>query len=274
MNRKPPVYRPPTDIEHFILRRAVRFGSVTRADVLEAFGKIGTTKATQALDHAALLWPKTLLRTGKAVRLRENAEIPPDASELQLIECLDNGQLEFRHTGLRQRELPVERVHWSHPLPQRPGVLSRIVRCIAHEQIIRIGYVGMRETETARWRLVFPIGLERVGEQWRLIAQDLEAEGYPLKTFVLPRILDAENATWRSPPDMIRLAPDDRWTAFPVRLNPRLTEDQRQALTHELGIRNGIVELPRRGAFEFFRHFADEPVREGVVWPPLARDEA
>jgi hypothetical protein len=273
MSDKAPLYRPPTELDLFVLRRAVRYGIATRADVREAFGRIGTTKATQALDYSALHWPRTLERTGKAVRLRDDAEIPPEAGEAQLMDCLDNGWLEFRHTGLRPRELPVERVRWTTPQPERPGVLSTVVAAVAHEEILRIRYVGLRENESARWRRVYPVGLERLGEQWRVIAQDLEAEGYPLKTFVLSRILDSEPTAERRPRDMVRLAADDRLVSYPVRLNPKLTEDQRRVLTHELQIENGRVVLPKRGEFEYFRRFADAPVNEDVVWPPLSRDE-
>lgn len=274
MSDKAPLYRPPTEPDLFVLRRAVRYGVATRADVREAFGKIGTTRASQAMDYAALHWPKTLERTGKAVKLRGGAEIPPEAGEAQLMECLDNGWLEFRQTGLRPSELPVERVRWTTPRPERPGVLSTVVAAIAHEEILRICYVGLRERESARWRRVYPVGLERLGEQWRLVAQDLDAEGYPLKTFVLPRILDAEATTERLPRDMVRLAADNQRVSFPVRLNPRLTEDQRRVLTHELRIENGLVILPKRGEFEYFRRYADEPVNEGIVWPPLSREKA
>lgn len=273
MSGKAPLYRPPTEPDLFVLRRAVRFGVATRADVREAFGKIGTTRASQALDYAALHWPRTLERTGKAVKRRDDAEIPPEAGEAQLMDCLDNGWLEFRQTGLRPSELPVERVRWTAPEPERPGVLFTVVGAIAHEEILRIHYVGLRENESARWRRVYPTGLERLGDQWRLVAQDLEAEGYPLKTFVLPRILDAEATAERRPRDMVRQAPDDRQVSVPVQLNPRLTEDQRRALAHELRIENGRVALPKRGEFEYFRRYADEPVNEGVVWPPLSRNE-
>lgn len=273
MSDKAPLYRPPTEVDLFVLRRAVRFGMATRSDVVEAFGKIGTTKATQALDYAALHWPQTLERTGKAVKLRTSHEIPPEAGEAQLMECLDNGWLEFRHTGLRHRELPVERVRWTAPGPQKPGVLSAIVTAIARESPLRIQYVGLREAESARWRLLYPVGLERMGEQWRLVAQDLEADGYPLKTFVLPRIVDAKPASVRVPRDMVRQAADDRLLGYPVSLNPRLTVDQRRVLAHELRIGNGRVILPRRSEFEYFRRYADEPVNPGIVWPPLFRDE-
>ena len=272
MSGDAPIYRPPTEPDLFVLRRTVRYGMTTRADVREAFGTIGTTRASQALNYAAMHWPRTLERTGKAVKLRDDAETPPEASEVQLMDCLNNGWLEFRHTGLRPTELPVERIRWTAPNPERAGVLSAVVEAIAHEKILRICYVGLREHECARWRRVYPTGLERLGEQWRLVAQDLDAEGHPVKTFVLPRILAAEVSAERRPGSMVRQGPEDRPISIPVHLNPRLTDDQRRVLTHELRIEEGRVIVPKRGEFEYFRRFADEPVSEGVVWPLLTRD--
>ncbi len=265
------IYRPPDEVELFVLRRAVRYGLVTRRDVLEAFGRMGTTKATLAMDYAAAHWPAALERTGKAVRLRENPEIPPEARETQLVECLENGWLEFRHTGLREQELPAERVRWTAAAPQKPGVVTEVVTAIVRQRPVRILYVGLRRGETARWRLVYPAGLERMGDQWRLLAQDLEAPDYPMRTFVLPRIFDARCSDAKLPKDIIRQSGENHVEPVPVRFNPDLTDDQRAALAHELGIRNDAVALPRRGVFEYFRRFSDEPVNPDAVWPPIFR---
>jgi hypothetical protein len=266
-------YRPPDDVHLFVLRRAVRFGHVTRRDVLEAFDRIGTTKATLAMDYAAAHWPRTLERTGKAVRLREEPEIPPEAQETQLIECLENGWLEFRHTGLRERELPVERIRWTAAAPQKSGALTEIVKAIVWQRPVRICYVGLRRGETARWRLIYPAGLERLGDQWRIVAQDLEAPGFPVRTFVLPRVFDAEASDATLPNDIVRQSGEDRLEAIPVQFDPRLTRDQRAALAHELRIQNDVVSLPRRGIFEYFRRFSDEPASADAVWPVIYRIE-
>jgi hypothetical protein len=270
---KPVHYRPPDEICFFILRRVVRFGSVTRRDVIDAFGKIGTTKASLAMDSAATHWPDTLERTGKAVRLRANAPIPPQASESQLMDCLEQGLLTLRDTGLRQSELPVSMVQWTQNAPQKPGVLLTITQAIAHQHSLRIFYVGLRRDQPSRWRWLLPAGLERMGDQWRLIAQDLEDTAYPIKIFVLPRIADAEIADLKPPKDLIRLAADDRIVELPVRLNPELSKEQATVLRHELGIQDGKVKLPKRGIFEFLRRFSDQTANANAVWPPLFKDE-
>jgi hypothetical protein len=266
-------YRPPTEIDFFILRRAVRYGAVSRRDVLDAFGRIGTTKASLALDSAATHWPETLERTGKAVRFRPEAPIPPQASEAHLLACLNQGVFSLRETGLRPSELPVSVVQWTQNLPQTPGVLLAISRALAHHQAMRIFYVGLRRDEAPRWRWLLPAGLERMGDQWRLVAQDLEDAGYPLKTFVLPRITAAEVAAKKTPKDLIRLAADDRLSDLKVRMNPDLSAAQQAVLQHELQMVDGKVRLPQRAVFEFLRRFSDRPASENAVWPPLLEDQ-
>lgn len=269
MTRKITIYRAPDEVCLFVLRRAVRFGTVTRRDLLDAFTKIGTTKATQAMDAAVGHWPKALERTGKAVRVRAQPTIPAEASETQLAACLEQGLLEFRYTGLRQRELPVNRVQWTQVQPKTPGVLSKIVFALAHQKPVRICYVGLRQGESARWRLVYPAGLERMGDQWRLLAQDLEVAACPVKTFVLPRILEAEAAAVKLPKGCIRQSEVDKMEILPIRFNEQLSDDQRLAVCHELGIVDNKVELPSRSVFEYLRRFSDQPANEDAVWPPI-----
>jgi hypothetical protein len=266
-------YRPPDEVSFFILRRAVRYGSVTRRDVIDAFGKIGTTKASLAMDGAVLHWPETLERTGKAVRVRPNAPIPPQASETQLMSCLEHGLLSPRDTGLRQSELPVSIVQWTQNIPQKPGILLTLTQAIVHQQGLRIFYVGLRRDESPRWRWLLPAGLERMGDQWRLIAQDLEDISYPIKVFVLPRIRDADISEQKLPKDLIRLAADDRIVELAVKLNPKLSAEQADVLQHELRVENGKVKLPKRGIFEFLRRYSDQGVNSNAVWPPLFKDE-
>lgn len=274
MPPKPVTYRTPDEVTYFVLRRAVRYGSVTRSDLLDAFAKLGTTKASLAMDLAAAIWPDALERTGKAVRVREHPKIPPEASEAQLAKCLEQGLLAFKHTGLRESELPVNRVQWTRVLPKTPGVLSALSFALAHEKSLRIRYVGMRQGESARWRLVYPVGLERMGDQWRLLAQDMEEPApCPIKNFVLPRILDAEVVNVKLPKGMIRQSDADKVEALPVRFDERLTDDQREALAHELGIVDGKVKLPSRGVFEYLRRFSDQPPSDEAVWPPIFKLE-
>ena len=72
---------------------------------------------------------------------------------------------------------------------------------------------------------------------------------------------------------MIRQSDADKVEALPVRFDERLTDDQREALAHELGIVDGKVKLPSRGVFEYLRRFSDQPPSDEAVWPPIFKLE-
>ena len=50
----------------------------------------------------------------------------------------------------------------------------QIVTGLIRYQPIELLYVGLRNNEHARWRRILPVTLEKMGDQWRLIAQDLD----------------------------------------------------------------------------------------------------
>lgn len=257
----------------FVLKRAVRFGKVVRSDVIRAFdGDFRATKASALMSEAAARWPETLERGSHEIVLRPNAKIPREASEEDLMKSLDYGQTEFRHIGLRvPDELGVLVVKWTHALPRQPGAFSVIVTGLIRYQPIELLYVGLRKNEQARWRRVLPITLEKMGDQWRLIAQDLddEAAAYPVKTFVLPRIFDARAADPILPDRIIRQDYSDKRARIPVRLNPSLTPDQQTAVRHELMIQNHQISIAERSKFEMLRRFSGLPARNDAVWPPI-----
>jgi len=257
----------------FVLKRAVRFGKVVRSDVIRAFdGDFRATKASALMSEAAARWPETLERGSHEIVLRPNAKIPREASEEDLMKSLDYGQTEFRHIGLRvPDELGVLVVKWTRALPRQPGAFSVIVTGLIRYQPIELLYVGLRKNEQARWRRVLPITLEKMGDQWRLIAQDLddEAAAYPVKTFVLPRIFDARAADPILPDRIIRQDYSDKRARIPVRLNPSLTLDQQTAVRHELMIQNHQISIAERSKFEMLRRFSGLPARNDAVWPPI-----
>ncbi len=265
----------------FVLRRAVRFGKVVRGDVIEAFdGDFRATKASALMSDAAGRWPDTLERRGHKIALRPNPKIPPEASEEDLMKSLDYGQTEFRRIGLRvPDELGVVVVKWTRALPRQPGAFSVIVTGLIRYRPIELLYVGLRRNEQARWRRVLPITLEKMGDQWRLIAQDLDDgdAAYPVKVFVLPRILDARAADPKLPDHIIRQDYSDPCARIPIRLHPALTPDQRAAIRHELMIQHNQITIARRSMFELLRRFSDLPARADAVWPliyPLAEEES
>lgn len=265
------------EVRLFVLKRAVRYGKVVRSDVIEAFGGyFRPTKASTLMSAAAGLWPMTLERRSHEIGLRPNAEIPAEASEEDLMKSLDYGHTEFRHIGLRvPDELEVMVVKWTRSLPRQPGAFSAIVSSLVHYQPIELLYVGLRQGEQARWRRVLPITLEKMGDQWRLIAQDLDDEegAYPVKVFVLPRILEAKATDPTLPDNIIRQGYSDVTERIPVRLHPALTPDQQAVIRHELMIQNGRITVARRSKFELLRRFSDQPVNPEAVWPLISVEE-
>jgi hypothetical protein len=259
----------------FVLRRAVRFGKVVRSDVIEAFdGDFRATKASALMSEAAGCWPETLERRSHEIALRPNPKIPPEASEEDLMKSLDYGQTEFRRIGLRvPDELGVVVVKWTRALPRQPGAFSVIVTGLIRYQPIELLYVGLRKNEQARWRRVLPITLEKMGDQWRLIAQDLDDPGaaYPVKVFVLPRILDARAADRKLPDNIIRQDYSDECARIPIRLHRSLTPDQQAAVRHELMVQNNQITVARRSVFELLRRFSDLPARADAIWPLIYR---
>jgi len=259
------------EVRRFVLKRAVRYGKVVRGDVIEAFGgDFRATKASTLMSDAAGRWPRTLERRSHEIGLRPDAEIPPEASEEDLMKSLDYGHTEFRHIGLRvPDELEVVVVKWTRSLPRQPGAFSIIVSSLVNYEPIELLYVGLRKGEQARWRRLLPITLEKMGDQWRLIAQDLDDEegSYPVKVFVLPRILEARMSHPKLPDNIIRQGYSDVTERIRVRLHPALTADQRAVIRHELMIENDKITVARRSVFELLRRFSDLPVNPDAVWP-------
>lgn len=261
----------------FVLKRAVRCGKVLRSDLIEAFdGDFGETKASALMSEAAGRWPETLERRSHEIVPCANPKIPAKASEEDLMKALDYGQTDYWQIGLKvPDELNVLVVKWTRSLPRQPGAFSVIVSGLIRYQPIELLYVGLRRNEQARWRRVAPLTLEKMGDQWRLIAQDWDdaEKGYPIKVFVLPRILGARPADSTLPPNIIRQGDNDHTVRIPVRLHPDLTPDQQAAICHELMVQDQQITIAQRSQFELLRRFSDIPPRADAVWPLIYRED-
>jgi predicted DNA-binding transcriptional regulator YafY len=256
----------------FVLKRATLTGKVLRSDIIDAFpGQISTSTATAELRAAVSAYPEYLIYSQRAVRLRPGAETA-SLNESALIRdfvCSDS----YAKTGAKDTEIDVTIVQWSNPLPHRPGPLRDLLCALAQGQQLEILYVGMRINEMRRWRWIHPLGLERVGDQWRLIAHDLDEKERSVKTFVLARIMDARRPGKRQPSGFQPLSTLDDTISLRVRINPRMTEDQQKVIAHELGIKKGNIRIPRRSLGDFIQRYAGETGREGIVWPPIFVEE-
>jgi hypothetical protein len=258
-------------LEHeFVCRRAFRGpdGLVRRSDLVEAFG-MSTSKATQLLAFEVEAHGALLVREGYLVRRRLGVPAPSYASMQDLMAKLDAGLGSFAHTGLRSEELPVNTWQWCENMPQSEEVMERVVEACVKQRSVLIQYVGMRRGEQGTWRRVAPLCLERMGDQWRLTAQDLEKIDAPVRTYVLARILDARRDIDPLPRRFARASPHDSQKRSKIAFNPRLSDVQRQVLERELKVKDGHVELPSRCWHEFMIRFADGARSDDIAWPPL-----
>lgn len=255
----------------FIVRRAVRRGSVSRADLCRAFS-LSSATGTRLLRETEKAFGPNLFLDGKVTRW--SGEAPPWASAEALLQEIEGG-LDPSRSGFFHPELPVNLVNFVSNTPGSPLALSQIISALTHERPLRVLYVGLRRDAKAEWRQVMPLGLERMADQWRLIADDLDDAdgGHPTKTFVLSRILEVLVAG-RLPKDYVGHSFLDagRNIEIPLRTRAALTLDQQKAIENELLIKNGHRTIPARVRFEFLRRFAEIPASPDAVWPLVETD--
>ena len=152
--------------------------------------------------------------------------------------------------------------------------LETIVDAIVTERTVHVRYVGLRLGEESQWRHLQPVAFERMGDQWRFVASDLEAADARARTYVLTRVLDArpdESGESRSDSP----AETDSRAHVPIALDERLTDDQRRCLQHELKTTpdGRSVVLPTRSVHEFLVRYGGKRPSVGVIWPPLVGSE-
>lgn len=267
------------DVALFALRRAWLVGLCRRIDIERAWG-VGDspTLANRLVAESALAWRSHLRRVpykGLYPLLQERR--PKEVSAGTMLALFARGA-SARETGLFPEEATVL-------LPDQPPVgamtelaTEALLDALIHGRPVRVLYVGLREGERARWRVLCPQALEFTGSpQCRLHAQDLEVDGAPSKTFVLARIFEVQPADKRfegfSPALLPATVAYRAKQRLRLTLNEDLTPDQKQAIAHELGIKGGIAEMPEQAVHNFGRIYANAAPTPGIVWPPIARIE-
>lgn len=253
----------------FVCRRVFRGpeGLLRRSDLTEAFG-MSTSKATQLITSEIETNGNVLMRDGYMVRRRTGAKAPGYASSRDLFAKIDAGLTDFCYTGLRSDELPISDWQWRENTPKNDEVLDLVIEACVKRRTLLIQYVGMRRGESGQWRRIAPLGLERMGDQWRLTGQDVDKAG-AIRTFVLARILDTRHDTEPMPRKFVRANSQDSLRREPVELNLRLTDAQKRVIGRELKVIDGQVEMPHRCWYEFKLQFADGERSADIVWPPL-----
>lgn len=266
----------------FILRRATWTGRCKVADLTEAFG-IAPQVASRDLIKAAKTW----MLEGSAVLAHQRGEVirqpllqtHPQASPLVMLELLRRGA-PFQELGLREHECltlhqPLQGVRAASQ-ESLSAILRSLVRLGAEagrpiQRTLEIDYVGFKVGDTLRTRWVAPVGLEFDGAQVRLWAHDLQHQGYPLKSFVLSRIMAARLSV-RSMSSDVRpeLALPQEAVTLQAVFNEQLTADQREAITRELGLDDQArLKAARHRVFQLQRLYAKTSSAQETIWPPL-----
>ncbi len=258
-------------LRKFIVRRAFRCGAVSRADLLKA-ADISTATATRTIANTIARHGDILERKGHYIRPKPLAKCPDYALEEDLLLTLNCGKNNAIDTGFFDKELPITYVSWTNSMPQQSGILLTILNAIRKNKQLDIIYLGLRFTEVPKSRKILPLGLEKMNDQWRVIAQDLETQEFLVKVFVLPRILAAKTSE-----TLIRIpfikGHVDSSDKIKVILNHKYNSQQKQMMEHELKISNGTIDVTKRSLHEFKRRFINIPVSNDVVWPPLILKE-
>ncbi len=268
-------------ILEFVIKRAFRTGSVMRTDLMRVF-EMKPQTATNTLARILSSQGKLIERRGKAIFPKPGAKVPAFAGEKALLMELDAGENDPQRTGIFPEELPVHYISWTNSAPPSPGILFTIIGAIRQDALLRIVYIGMKKGEVPKERRIIPLALDRINDQWRLVAQDIQTtfsketrrkkNEAPLRTFVLSRILKAEWDRGRMPKGIPRLGHWDDIEELRVTVNTSCNEHQKEAVEREIGIERGVVRVPSRARFEFERRFMNTPPSPGALWPPITKE--
>jgi hypothetical protein len=271
------------DLERkFVWRRVARHpDGVRRADLVEAFG-MKPNRASELLTREINGSGGALERANAhRVTLRPGSTIPSYANESDLLRSMGLGLLGFAHTGLRPAELPINLANFSRQAPASEGVLWALMQAILQRQHLYIDYVSMKLGDRGKTRWLYPLSLDRVGDQWQLSAHDLEnvKDQFPVHFFLLTRMFKAHPSTGygkRLPKGFVPSNSRDTPKRVPVRFNKVLTPRQVHALRRELDVEvsaddQEYITLSHRTEFQFFRKYANERVGEDYVDPLVER---
>jgi WYL domain len=255
----------------FIVRRAFRHGSASRADLMKAID-ISSATATRIMSETIIKHGHILQRNGHDILPKPLAKCPSYADEADFLTSIDMGKTDPVSTGLFEDEIPIIHVSWTNSMPLRPGTLQTIMTAIQRRKQIDIVYIGLTLDQQPRNRKILPLGLEKMNDQWRVVAQDMESPDFPVKVFVLPRIMAASMSISSTRIPYVK-GHTDLQSKLAVILNQKFTSHQKQVLEHELNVKDGKISVTTRSLHEFKRRFADTPTSKNIVWPPLVIKE-
>lgn len=277
----------------FILRRACLLDRVRNADIRRAFD-VSADTARLDLIAAEKKWPHYLsYKPSQGVHTKLFATPPPEASSREFLTLLQNSA-PAHELGLLARE-PVchnQVPRFVYQGPEDRQLVMTLFRACLTRTPIDIEYIGLRQGEQRAVRTVLPLELELLGQQWRLIAQDIDVKKKLLddtqKNFVLARILNAKKSESligkqlksrkgeRVNLQALRVDRSER--DYQVTPNRLLTADQVDALIREFSLRKIgnvlVIKMPTRNLAEFKRDYCakleippDENELKNLVFP-------
>lgn len=252
----------------FILRRAFRSPerSVTRAHLKAAF-PLKDGAATARLNDCVDRYPSKLQRIGNRISPVMGAQAPEEAGTMDLLLSLSNNVTDFSVIGLTEKELPFRCRKNTETFPKKEIAAQAVVNAIVREESILIRYVTMRRGDQGKWRRIFPLGIEKVGDQLRVDAQDMSQPNSPVRSFVMTRIVDAQDDLESLPRGFLKSGFGDNTQEIAVKFSTKLTEVQKEVLAHEFNIRYGKIKILQRAIFEFKQNHSGSPIGEDVVHP-------
>lgn len=249
---------------NYIVKRAAWIGCATRNDLIRAFG-ISPNLASLDLANAVKEYPKLLARNGRLGVNFIGLNKPFLARPSKLLSLFEQSAQEWE-TGLTNDEMQVL-VSNKSIYRSSDAILDVIMTACIKKISIKISYTGLKVNERIKTRVVFPIGLEFTGKQWRVIASD-EVSGTQ-KTFVLARISSAEFL-----PNLERRRGDEKILTdlvdCQVQFNSVLNMDQIMVLSNEFGVKDNSIKISKRDLFEFKKLFCKpsaDDAKSNAVWP-------
>ncbi len=256
----------------FILRRAWLFQRCRRKDVDTIFGtRNAPARASRIMQQAIIKYPKYLQWTKKFGILPLGNQKPHEVEALTIMNLIALGKSSIE-TGIFQGEsLPFLMPQPLRTITANEKCANDILQAVLNDKPLEILYVGLRKGENARWRKVWPSGLEFTGIQWRLHAQDIEDPQGVIKVYVMGRILETRYLTTVVKNFKRRKVISDR-VNLRAQLNTELTPDQQHVLQQSFGMdKNCHMSWPAYALYEFKRDFVEAPVSLETVWPVISR---
>jgi predicted DNA-binding transcriptional regulator YafY len=233
----------------FIEWRAYWAGRVNRSDLEERFG-VSTPQASVDLRTYQEADPANLRYDPAEKTYLPTAEFRPDFLRLTADRYLAQLNAILNHTIAPTDtwfgSLPSAAVMPAIVRSVEPLTLRSILRAIERRQEIDIHYQSL---SSARWRTIAPHSLAFDGHRWHARAWCNERRQF--RDFVLSRMLRVKS----SRPSEVDPTNDVEWnTLVELKIvpHPALDAQQQLAISHDYGMKDGILSIPTRIALAYY----------------------